>query len=36
MLAETENAQQKRDQLKSVLALMEEAMHAVNEVQRGI
>jgi dynamin 1-like protein len=36
MLAETENAQQKRDQLKSVLALMEEAMHAVNEVQSGI
>jgi dynamin 1-like protein len=36
LLSESEGAQRKRDKLKEVLGLMEEAMHAVNEVQSGI
>ena len=36
LLAEAEGAQRKREQLQAVLALMEEAMLAVQEVQVGM
>ena len=36
LMAESEGAQEKRDKLVEVLALMEEAMSAVNEVRSEI